>query len=69
MNENGLWIKEEIGNFSNIIHIKFNNNKIENVTITQRNILTDATNVITAKKRTFQIRLVSSLKMLKFLII
>tara|TARA_B100000963_G_C22599809_1_gene659680 strand:- start:209 stop:1288 length:1080 start_codon:yes stop_codon:yes gene_type:complete len=51
VNENGLWIKEEIDNFSNIIHAaKFNKNIIENVTITQRNINTGSTSIITAKK-------------------
>ncbi len=51
VNENGLWIKEEIGEYSNIIHAaKFNKNIIENVTISQRNIFTDATNILTAKK-------------------
>ena len=51
VNENGLWIKEEIGNLSNIIHAaKFNKNIIENVTITQRDIQTENTNIITAKR-------------------
>jgi len=36
VNESGLWIKEEIGNTTNIIHAKkFKDNLIENVTITQ----------------------------------
>ncbi len=51
VNENGLWIKEEIGNLSNIIHAaKFNENIIENITITQRNLQTDSINIITAKR-------------------
>ena len=36
VNENGLWIKEEIDGSSNIIHAKkFNKNNIEDITITQ----------------------------------
>ena len=51
VNENGLWIKEEIDYNSNIIHAaKFNKNNIENITITQRNLLNDKTSIITAKK-------------------
>ena len=51
VNENGLWIKEEINNNSNIIHAsKFNENNIENLTITQRNLTTNETGIIIAKK-------------------
>lgn len=51
VNENGLWIKEQIGDLSNIIHAsKFNKNDIENITITQRNIKSNNTSIITAKK-------------------
>ena len=50
VNENGLWIKEEIDGSSNIIHAKkFNKNNIEDITITQTNALTDNINIITAK--------------------
>ena len=50
VNENGLWIKEEIDGYSNIIHArKFNKNYIENITITQTNTLADDINIITAK--------------------
>ena len=50
VNENGLWIKEEINGTSNIIHAKkFNKNKIEDVTITQFISATDNINIITAK--------------------
>ncbi|ARJ48669.1 LptF/LptG family permease [Candidatus Pelagibacter sp. RS40] len=50
VNENGLWIKEEINNYSNIIHAsKFNKNMIENITITQRNLITDKSGIIIAK--------------------
>ena len=50
VNENGLWIKEEIDGFSNIIHArKFNKNKIEDITITQTNAATENINIITAK--------------------
>ena len=50
VNENGLWIKEEIGGSSNIIHAKkFNKNNIEDVTITQSIAASDNVNIITAK--------------------
>ena len=50
VNENGLWIKEEIDGSSNIIHAKkFNKNNIEDITITQTILLTDDINIITAK--------------------
>ena len=50
VNENGLWIKEEIDGSSNIIHAKkFNKNNIEDITITQSIPLTDNINIITAK--------------------
>ena len=50
VNENGLWIKEEIDGSSNIIHAKkFNKNNIEDITITQTTLLTDDINIITAK--------------------
>lgn len=50
VNENGLWIKEEINGTSNIIHAKkFNKNKIEDITITQFISATDNINIITAK--------------------
>ena len=50
VNENGLWIKEEIDGFSNIIHArKFNKNNIEDITITQTNAVTESINIITAK--------------------
>ncbi len=50
VNENGLWIKEEIGTSSNIIHAKkFNKNNIEEVTITQSIAASDKVNIITAK--------------------
>ena len=48
--KNGLWIKEEIDGYSNIIHArKFNKNKIEDITITQTNAATENINIITAK--------------------
>ncbi len=51
VNENGLWIKEEINGASNIIHAKkFSKNKIEDITITQFISATDNINIITAKK-------------------
>ena len=51
VNENGLWIKEEIQGYSNIIHAqKFKENIIENITITQRNLATNRTTIITARK-------------------
>ena len=51
VNQNGLWIKEEINNFSNIIHAaKFNEDAIENITITQTNLITNDTSIISAKK-------------------
>lgn len=51
VNENGLWIKEQIDDQSNIIHAsKFSENSIENITITQRNTRTNNTKIITAKK-------------------
>ncbi len=51
VNENGLWIKEEINGTSNIIHAKkFNKNKIEDITITQFISATNNINIITAKK-------------------
>ena len=50
VNENGLWIKEEINGTSNIIHAKkFNKNKIEDITITQFISATNNINIITAK--------------------
>jgi len=50
VNENGLWIKEEINGFSNIIHArKFTENNIESITITQNNPKTDNIKIITAK--------------------
>ena len=50
VNENGLWIKEEIGESSNIIHArKFNKNYIEDITITQSIKVSDNINIITAK--------------------
>ena len=50
VNENGLWIKEEINGTSNIIHAKkFNKNKIEDITITQFISANDNINIITAK--------------------
>ena len=50
VNENGLWIKEEINGYSNIIHAKkFNKNKIENITITQSNIKNAEVKIITAE--------------------
>ena len=50
VNENGLWIKEEIKGYSNIIHAKkFNKNKIENITITQSNIKNAEVKIITAE--------------------
>ena len=50
VNENGLWIKEEIGGSSNIIHAKkFNKNIIEEITITQSIPATDNIKIITAK--------------------
>ena len=51
VNENGLWIKEEIDGLSNIIHAKkFNKNIIEDITITQNNLSDDDIKIITAKK-------------------
>ena len=50
VNENGLWIKEEIDGSSNIIHArKFNKNNIEDITITQTIAASDNINIITAK--------------------
>ena len=50
VNENGLWIKEEIDGSSNIIHArKFNKNNIEDITITQTITASDNINIITAK--------------------
>ena len=50
VNENGLWIKEEIDGSSNIIHArKFNKNNIEDITITQSITASDNINIITAK--------------------
>ena len=50
VNENGLWIKEEINGSSNIIHArKFNKNIVENITITQSVEASDNINIITAK--------------------
>jgi len=50
VNENGLWIKEEINGYSNIIHAKkFNKNKIENITITQSNLKNAEVKIITAQ--------------------
>ncbi len=50
VNENGLWIKEEIDGSSNIIHAKkFNKNNIEDITITQSTPFIDNINIITAK--------------------
>jgi len=50
VNQNGLWIKEEINDYSNIIHAaKFNKDLIENITITQRNLFTNDTVIISAK--------------------
>ena len=50
VNENGLWIKEEINGYSNIIHAKkFNKNKIENITITQSNLENAEVKIITAQ--------------------
>ena len=51
VNEDGLWIKEEINGLSNIIHAKkFNENLIEDITITQNNPLTDNIKIIKADK-------------------
>ena len=50
VNENGLWIKEEINGSSNIIHArKFNKNIVENITITQSVEASDNINIITAR--------------------
>ena len=50
VNENGLWIKEEIDGYSNIIHAKkFYKNKIENITITQSNVVNAEVKIITAQ--------------------
>ena len=50
VNENGLWIKEEINGYSNIIHAKkFNKNTIENITITQSNLENAEVKIITAQ--------------------
>ena len=50
VNENGLWIKEEINGTSNIIHAKkFNKNNIEDITITQFISANDNIIIITAK--------------------
>ena len=50
VNENGLWIMEEIDGLSNIINAKkFNKNYVEKVTITQNNKLTNEINIINAK--------------------
>ncbi len=50
VNENGLWIKEEIDGSSNIIHArKFNKNNIEDVTITQTIAATNDIIIISAK--------------------
>tara|TARA_B100000575_G_scaffold291659_1_gene298114 strand:+ start:1913 stop:2992 length:1080 start_codon:yes stop_codon:yes gene_type:complete len=50
VNENGLWIKEEIDGKSNIIHAKkFNKNIIEDITITQSGLIEDNLIILTAK--------------------
>ena len=50
VNENGLWIKEEIDGSSNIIHArKFNKNIIEDITITQSISASNNINIITAQ--------------------
>ncbi len=50
VNENGLWIKEEIDGSSNIIHArKFNKNNIEDITITQTTEASENVYIITAK--------------------
>ena len=50
VNENGLWIKEEINGFSNIIHAKkFYKNTIEDITITQSSIDRGEITIITAQ--------------------
>ncbi len=51
VNENGLWIKEELNNHSNIIHAnRFEGNKIKDVIITQSKINHEKTNIIIAKE-------------------
>ncbi len=50
VNENGLWIKEEMNGYSNIIHAKkFYKNTIENITITQSNLENTEVKIITAQ--------------------
>ena len=50
VNENGLWIKEEMNGYSNIIHAKkFYKNTIENITITQSNLENAEVKIITAQ--------------------
>ena len=50
VNENGLWIKEEIDGSSNIIHAKkFNKNSVEDVTITQSIEASGNISIISAK--------------------
>ncbi len=51
VNENGLWIKEEIDDFSNIIHAeKFKSNSLENIYITQVNSDYSSKKSLIAKK-------------------
>ncbi len=50
VNENGLWIKEEMDGYSNIIHAKkFYKNTIENITITQSNLENAEVKIVTAQ--------------------
>ena len=57
VNENGLWIKEEINGYSNIIHAKkFNKNKIENITITQSNLKNAEVKIITAQNADISVK-------------
>ena len=50
VNENGLWIKEEINGYSNIIHAKkFYKNTIEDITITQNSLQNGEVKIITAQ--------------------
>ena len=50
VNEDGLWIKEEVQGYSNIIHAKkFYKNTIENITITQSDLENGEVKIITAQ--------------------
>ena len=58
VNENGLWIKEEINEVTNIIHAKkFLNNELRDITITKSDTNFNPINNIFAKKANIQSKL------------